>query len=300
MTASAPDASRLAPRVTLGLAANWQQFALLVAINAFVGAMVGLERSILPLLARDEFGIASRTAAVSFIGSFGLAKAVANLYAGKLSERFGRRKLLIAGWIAGIPVPFMIIFAPSWGWVIAANVFLGANQGLTWSMTVNMKIDLVGPSRRGLALGLNEAAGYLSVAAAAFLAGVVAESYGLRPEPFYFGIVFAAVGLALSALFARDTAAFVRMEAGRAATGMSLRSAFAAASWRRRNLLSFTQAGFVNNLNDGLAWGILPLFFAAQGLSIDRIGILAASYPLVWGGLQLVTGWLSVSLDALR
>jgi len=278
------------------LRANWQQFALLVAINAFVGGMVGLERSILPLLAEEEFGIASTTAAVSFIASFGLAKAVANLYAGSLSERFGRRRVLIAGWLFAVPVPLMLIWAPSWGWIIAANLFLGVNQGFAWSMTVNMKIDLVGPSRRGLALGLNEAAGYLSVAAAAYLAGVIAQSQGLRPEPFYLGIAFAAAGLALSVCFARDTGGHVRMEAGTHTSSASLRHAFAEATWRRLPLVSMTQAGFVNNLNDGLAWGIFPLFFAANGLSVERVGLLAAAYPLAWGGLQLVTGWVSDSV----
>lgn len=282
--------------VTLGLRANWPQFTLLVAINAFVGGMVGLERSILPLLAKEEFGIASTTAAVSFIASFGLAKAVANLYAGSLSERFGRRRVLIAGWLFAIPVPLMLIWAPAWGWIVAANVFLGLNQGFAWSMTVNMKMDLVGPSRRGLALGLNEAAGYISVAAAAYLAGVIAQSRGLRPEPFYLGIAFVAIGLALSVLFARDTAGHVRTEAGARTSSQSLRHAFAQATWRRPRLVSMTQAGFVNNLNDGLAWGIFPLFFAANGVSVERVGLLSAAYPLAWGGLQLITGWVSDSV----
>jgi len=285
--------------LVLGLRANWRQFALLVAVNAFVGGMVGIERSVVPLLARDEFRIASSTAAAAFIATFGLAKAVANLYGGKLSEHFTRRRILILGWLLGAPVPFLIIFAPAWWVVIVANVLLGLNQGLTWSMTVNMKIDLAGPKRRGLALGINEAAGYLSVAGAAFLAGVIAESRGLRPEPFYLGIVFAALGLALSVLFVRDTAPFVRAEAGHGlhpvpasgAARPSLRHSFAEATWRRPYLVSVSQAGFVNNLNDGLAWGIFPLYFASQGLSLARIGVLAAAYPLAWGGLQLVTGW---------
>ena len=225
-----------------------------------------------------------------------MAKAIANLFAGYLSERFSRRSILISGWLFALPVPFMIIFAPSWGWVIAANALLGLNQGFTWSMTVNMKIDLVGPRRRGLALGLNEAAGYLAVAAAAFAAGVIATSYGLRPEPWYLGIAFVACGLALSVLLIRDTAPFVKIEsaanAGTAA-GASLSRSFARGTWRDRHLVGISQAGFVNNLNDGLAWGILPLFFASHGLSLNRIAILAAMYPLVWGGLQLVTGWAS-------
>lgn len=290
-----PDA-RQQGSPTLGLGANWQQFALLVATNAFVGGMVGLERSILPVLARDEFGVASKTVAVSFIATFGLAKAIANLFAGRLSERFSRRSILIAGWLFGLPVPFVIIFAPAWSWIIAANALLGLNQGLAWSMTVNMKIDLVGPRRRGLALGLNEAAGYLAVAAAAFLAGVIATSYGLRPEPWYLGIAFVACGLALSVLLIRDTAPFVAIESATTEGGApapSLRRSFASATWQDGHLVGISQAGFVNNLNDGLAWGIFPLFFASHGLSLERVAVLAATYPLIWGGLQLVTGWAS-------
>lgn len=279
----------------MGLGANWRQFALLVAVNAFVGGMVGLERSVVPLLAEAEFGVTSKTAAVSFIAAFGLAKALANLFSGRLSESVTRRQILILGWVVGLPVPLLLIWAPSWGWVIGANALLGLNQGLTWSMTVNMKIDLVGPKRRGLALGLNEAAGYLSVAGAAFAAGVIAEQVGLRPEPFYLGIGFAAAGLALSVLFVRDTTPYVAFEAAsrpeQSARPPSLRSSFADASWRRPQLFGVSQAGFVNNLNDGLAWGIFPLFFASHGLALDRIAILAALYPLVWGGLQLITGW---------
>lgn len=284
------------PRPVLGLGANWRQFVLLVATNAFVGGMVGLERSILPLLARDEFGIASKTVAVSFIATFGLAKACSNLLAGRLSERFSRRSVLIAGWLFALPVPFVIIFAPSWGWVVAANALLGINQGLAWSMTVNMKIDVAGPRRRGLALGLNESAGYLAVAGAAFLAGVLASSQGLRPEPWYLGIVFASCGLALSVLVVRDTGRFVEVEAAQSfarPAATSLRERFVMGTWRDRNLSGISQAGFVNNLNDGLAWGILPIFFANQGVSLNRVAVLAATYPLVWGGLQLATGWAS-------
>jgi MFS family permease len=280
----------------LGLGANWPQFALLVAINAFVGGMAGLERSILPGLAAAEFGIASTTVAVSFIAAFGLTKALANLFAGRLSSRFSRRSLLISGWLFGLPVPFLIIAAPAWSWVVAANVLLGLNQGLCWSMTVNMKIDLVGPRRRGLALGLNEAAGYLAVAVAALLAGVIAERAGYRPEPFYLGIGFAAAGLALSVLFVRDTAPFVALEAvnhGSTPAAPSLWRSFAETTWRQPRLFGVTQAGFVNNLNDGLAWGILPLFFAGRGLPLERVALLAAAYPFVWGGLQLGTGWVS-------
>ncbi|MEX1253281.1 MAG: MFS transporter [Dehalococcoidia bacterium] len=283
-------------RVALGLSANWRQFALLVAVNAFVGGMIGLERTIVPLLAREEFGIASKTAAVSFIATFGLAKAIANLFAGRLSERYRRKSVLVAGWLFALPVPFLLIWAPSWGWVIGANVLLGLNQGLAWSMTVNMKVDLVGPKRRGLALGLNEAAGYLAVAVAAFLTGVMAERWGLRPEPFYLGIGFAACGLALSLLLVRDTASFVELETAQhpdLAPRMSLRRSFAETTWRRPALFGVSQAGFVNNLNDALAWGIFPIFFVSRGLGLRQVAILAAAYPLVWGALQVPAGWSS-------
>ncbi|MCH7718984.1 MAG: MFS transporter, partial [Chloroflexi bacterium] len=290
-------------RIALGLRANWRQFALLVAVNAFVGGMVGLERSILPVLAEAEFGIASKTAAVSFVAAFGLAKAITNLFAGRLSERFSRRSVLIAGWLFGLPVPFVLIWAPSWSWVIAANALLGINQGLTWSMTVNMKLDLAGPRRRGLALGINEAAGYIAVAAAAFLTGVIAQRYGLRPEPFYLGIAFVALGLALSTFLVRDTAPFVALESGgrsQAAAAPSLWHSFAETTWRRPHLFGVAQAGFVKNLNDGMAWGIFPLFFASRGLELDQIATLAAVYPLVWGLLQLLTGWASDLLGRKR
>lgn len=289
-------ANRSVEAIKLGLSANWQQFALLLAVNAFVGGMVGLERSILPVLAEEEFGIASKTVAVSFIATFGLTKALSNLFAGRLSERFSRRSILIAGWLFGLPVPLLIVVAPAWGWIVAANTLLGINQGLAWSMTVNMKIDLVGPQRRGLALGFNEAVGYLAVGAAAFFAGVIAQRFGLRPEPWYLGIAFASIGLALTVLLVRDTAPFVRIESagtGVAAQPPSLSRSFAQGTWRDVHLAGISQAGFVNNLNDGLAWGILPLFFASRGLALDRIAILAAVYPLMWGGLQFATGWLS-------
>jgi MFS family permease len=281
--------------IRLGLKANWQQFALLVLINVFVGGMVGLERSILPLLAESEFKLTSHAAALSFIGSFGLAKALTNLFSGHLAGRVSRKRLLVAGWLIGLPVPFMLIWAPAWAWVVAANLLLGVNQGLTWSMTVNMKMDLVGPKQRGLALGLNEAAGYMAVAAAAYLSGVIASHYDLRPEPFYLGIGFASAGLALSLLLVRDTSAFVALEARghEQRQAASLAESFANATWRERKLWGVSQAGFVNNLNDGLIWGIFPLFFASHGLSVGRIAFLAAAYPLVWGALQLVTGWLS-------
>ena len=290
-----PESTMSAPNVRLGLGANWRQFALLVVVNAFVGGMVGLERSILPLLAKSEFEVASTTATVSFIASFGLAKACTNLAAGHLTGRFSRKNLLVAGWLFAIPVPLIVIWAPAWGWVVAANLLLGVNQGLAWSMTVNMKIDLVGPRHRGLALGFNEAAGYVAVAVAAYLSGVIAQAYGLRPEPFYLGIVFGTAGLALSVLLVRDTGRFVALEASQhpAVARLPLRRIFAEASWRRPQLWGISQAGFVNNLNDGLIWGIFPLFFASQGLSLERIALLASVYPLMWGSLQLITGWLS-------
>ena len=282
-------------RVILGLKANWEQFALLVAVNAFVGGMVGLERSILPLLAKDEFGITSKVATVSFISTFGLAKALTNLFSGHLAGRFSRKSLLVAGWLFGLPVPLMLIWAPSWGWIVAANLLLGVNQGLAWSMTVNMKMDLVGPAQRGLALGFNEAAGYMSVAGAAYLTGVIAQHYGLRPEPFYLGIAFSAAGLALSSIFVRDTSRHLAVEATYHAVQQPapLRRTFAEVSWRRPQLWGVSQTGFVNNLNDGLIWGIFPLFFASRGLALERIALLAAVYPLMWGSMQLVTGWLS-------
>jgi len=279
----------------LGLRANWHQFALLVAVNAFVGGMVGIERTILPLLAEGEFGVTSSASAVSFIATFGLAKALTNLFGGHLAGRISRKNLLVVGWIFALPVPLILIWAPSWGWIVAGNLLLGVNQGLAWSMTVNLKVDLVGPNQRGLALGFNEAAGYMSVAAAAYFSGLIAGHYGLRPEPFYLGIVFAAAGLALSTLFVRDTGRFVALEASQHAktTGQSLRTTFAEVTWRRAHLWGASQAGFVNNLNDGLIWGIFPLFFASNGLSLERIALLASAYPLMWGSLQLVTGWLS-------
>jgi MFS family permease len=284
--------------VRQGLRANWQQFALLVAINAFVGAMVGLERTILPLMAGEEFGVTSKVAAVSFISTFGVAKAATNLVSGHYAARFSRKTLLVTGWLIGLPVPFALIWAPTWGWIVASNLLLGANQGLAWSMTVNMKIDLVGPKHRGLALGLNESAGYLAVAALAFATGIIADNYGLRPEPFYLGIAIASAGLALSVLFVKDTTQFVTLEAGghsERIESLPLSRIFAEATWRTPRLWGASQAGFVNNLNDGLIWGIFPLFFEGEGLGLGRIAILTAAYPLLWGGLQTLTGWLSDS-----
>ncbi|HEU5183237.1 MAG TPA: MFS transporter [Gemmatimonadaceae bacterium] len=283
----------------LGLRANWRQFWLLVLINAFVGAMVGLERTVLPLIAEREFGLASKGAALSFIMTFGLTKALANLAAGRLSERIGRKHVLVAGWLAALPVPFLVMLAPTWSWIVFANVLLGINQGLAWSTTVVMKIDLVGPERRGFAMGLNEFAGYLAVAASAFATGAIATRYGLRPEPFYLGIAFSALGLALSLLFVRDTRGHADAESAMLAVQSPEgerdvgRDLFAQVSWRNPALSSASQAGLVNNLNDGLAWGLFPLYFAAAGLPLRQIGILAAIYPATWGLVQLWTGALS-------
>jgi MFS family permease len=293
-----PSPSVALPTIRLGLLENWQQFSLLVLINAFVGGMVGLERTIVPLLATQEFGLASRTIALSFIVSFGVVKALANLFAGRFSDRIGRKQILVTGWLFGLPVPIIIMLAPSWDWIVLANVLLGINQGLCWSTTVIMKIDLVGPARRGLAMGLNEAAGYLAVAAAALASGYIAGSYGLRPEPFYLGVVFAVAGLVLSVVFVRDSHAHARHE-GRLQGGagadavLSFRQIFELTSWKDRRLFAVSQAGLVNNLNDGMAWGLFPLFFTAAGLPIDQIAILSALYPAVWGLGQLGTGALS-------
>ena len=289
-----------AAAVRLGLRENLGQFALLVLINAFVGAMVGLERTVVPLLGEQEFGLASKTAIMSFIVSFGVTKALLNLVAARLSERVGRKPILVVGWLLGLPVPFMIMWAPSWGWIDAANVLLGANQAFAWSMTVIMKVDLVGPARRGLALGLNEFAGYLSVALSAWATGYIASVYSLRPEPFYYGGVVAILGLLLSALFVRETRGHVAMEvaqtvqAGRPAAPVpSFGEAFARTTWRDRSLSAACQAGLVNNLNDGMSWGLYPLFFAQHGLGVAAIGVVKAVYPGVWGALQVVTGPLS-------
>jgi MFS family permease len=280
----------------LGLRENWQQFSLLVLINAFVGGMVGLERTVVPLIGAEEFRIASTTIVVSFIVSFGVVKAVANLVSGHFADVYGRKLMLILGWLVGLPVPFMIGWGPTWGWVIAANALLGINQGFAWSMTVIMKVDLVGPKSRGLAVGLNEFAGYVSVGVTAFLTGYIAQRYGLRPAPFFLGIAYAVLGLVLSLLLVRDTRGHVGVEISHAAPAvetLSFWQIFRRASVGDRNLFAASQAGLVNNLNDGMSWGIFPLFFAAFGLSIERIGILKAIYPAVWGVLQVATGPLS-------
>ena len=295
------------PELELGLSANWRQFWLLVLINAFVGAMVGLERTVLPLLAEQEFGLASRGVALSFLVSFGLVKAATNFFAGRLGDLYGRKPVLVVGWLVGIPVPFMIMWAPSWDWIVAANVLLGINQGLAWSTTVIMKIDLAGPRRRGLAMGLNEFGGYVAVALSALGTGYIAQAYGLRPEPFYLGIAFVAVGLGLSAVFVRETRGHAMLEAEQAAgrggeppphgsrerdhaSVPGTREILALSTWRHPALSSASQAGLVNNLNDGLAWGLFPLFFAAAGLGVADIGWLIFIYPFTWGVLQLWTG----------
>jgi MFS family permease len=282
--------------IRLGLRENLAQFTLLVIVNGFVGAMIGIERSILPVLAAQEFHLAARFAALSFIVVFGVTKALTNYAAGQLSDRVGRKNVLVAGWMMAAPVPFLLMWAPTWNWILVANAFLGVSQGLTWSTTVIMKIDLVGDERRGLAMGLNEFAGYVAVAGAALLTGWIAAHHGLRPDPFYPGIAFVAIGLTLSILLVRETHAHVAVESirGRAsARAISARDVFWRTTLTDRNLSSVSQAGLVNNLNDGMVWGLFPLVFAAASLRLDRIGILAAIYPATWGIGQLATGALS-------
>ena len=284
------------PAVRLGLRENAGQFSLLVLINAFVGGMVGLERTVVPLVGSQEFGLVLRTAIFSFIVSFGVVKAFSNLASGALADTFGRKRVLVAGWILGVPVPFMIMLAPSWGWIVAANVLLGINQGLAWSMTLLMKIDLVGPRGRGLAVGLNEFAGYLAVGLTALATGYLASAYGLRPEPFYLGVGYVVLGLLVSALLVQDTGEHIRLEMVSYAPEpdtLSFREVFAITSLKDRNLFACSQAGLVNNLNDGMSWGVFPIFFSAFGLGVGRIGILKAIYPVVWGLLQVATGPLS-------
>jgi len=283
--------------VALGLRENWQQFALLVLINAFVGGMVGLQGTVIPLIGAQEFKIASTTAVLSFIVSFGVIKAFANLVSGHFADVYGRKRMLVLGWLIGLPVPFMIAWGPSWGWIVVANALLGINQGFAWSMTVIMKVDLVGPRSRGLAVGLNEFAGYLSVGLTALLAGFIAQRYGLRPQPFYLGIGYAVLGLILSTLLVRDTRDHVDLEISRhhasTSEAVAFWEVFRRASFRDRNLFAASQAGLVNNLNFGMSWGIFPLFFAGLGLAVERIGILNSVYPAVWGVLQTLTGPLS-------
>lgn len=287
---------RPAAVVRLGLRENAAQFTLLVVINAFVGAMVGMERSILSPLAEQEFHLVARTAVLSFIVVFGFSKAITNYVAGRLVDRVGRKHVLVAGWLVAVPVPFMLMWGPSWNWILAANVLLGVSQGFTWSTTVIMKIDLVGASRRGLAMGLNEFAGYVAVAGAALMTGWIAARTGLRPDPFYPGILFVALGLGLSLVLVRDTSSHVALETtlrARSSDHVVVRDVFWRTTWTDRNLSTTSQAGLVNNLNDGMAWGLFPLVFAAAGMSLERIGTLAAIYPATWGVAQMATGALS-------
>jgi MFS family permease len=282
--------------VHLGLRENIVQFSLLVLVNAFVGGMVGMERSILPALAEQEFQLAARTAILSFIVVFGVTKAFTNYLAGRFADRVGRKRILVAGWIIAAPVPFLLMWAPSWQWVLAANALLGISQGFTWSTTVIMKIDLVGPERRGFAMGLNEFAGYIAVAAAALGTGWIAARTGLRPEPFYPGIAFVVLGLGISLVVIRETAPHVALETtlqGSTAGVMTPREIFWRTTLNDRNLSSISQAGLVNNLNDGMAWGLFPLFFAASGMTLEKTALLAAIYPATWGVVQLGTGALS-------
>jgi MFS family permease len=278
--------------VRFGLKENWQQFSLLVLVNAFVGGMVGLERSILPQLAAQEFHIASHSAIFSFIVVFGIVKALTNYFAGHFANALGRRRLLIFGWLFAIPIPFLLMWAPTWNWIVAANVLLGINQGLTWSSTVTMKIDLVGDKQRGLAMGINEFAGYLSVGLVALLTAWIANTYGIRPYPFYIGIVFVFLGLLISWIWVKDTRSFVQKAAQESSLPL-LKKPFWDTSLLHRNLGAISQAGLVNNLNDGMIWGLFPLLLASKGFDLGQIGIITAIYPLVWGLTQLGTGRLS-------
>ncbi len=297
--ATPPDGAQ-SGAIRLGLRANLAQFSLLVAVNALVGGTLGQERTVVPLLATRTFHLAAFTSALTFILAFGAVKAATNFFAGTWSDRFGRKPVLVAGWLAAVPVPLLLIWAPSWGWVVAANVLLGINQGLTWSTTVIMKIDLVGPARRGLAMGLNEAAGYGALAITALVTGYLAAAYGLRPAPFLLGAAYIALGLGISAAFVRDTRGHVRHEAashapsaGRPGEHLTTAQIAVLTSFRERALSAACQAGMVNNLNDGLAWGTFPVLFARHGLTVAQIGVLAALYPAVWGTGQLGTGALS-------
>lgn len=293
-TSATSEAGGSARVLRLGMQANLAQFCLLVAVNALVGGMVGQERAILPLIGTRVFHLGSFTPVLTFIVAFGAVKAATNLLAGTLADRMGRKPMLVAGWIAGIPVPLILMWAPTWGWVIFANVLLGVNQGLTWSATVIMKIDIAGPQRRGLAMALNESAGYGAVALTAATTGYIAEHAGLRPEPFFLGLAFAGLGLATSVLFVRETDAHARLEGSEHAwTPLPAKTVFALTSVRDRALSACSQAGFVNNLNDGMAWGLLPIYFATGGLSIGSVGALVALYPAVWSVGQLVAGPLS-------
>lgn len=285
--------------IKLGLKENWQQFTILVIINAFVGGMVGLERSILPQIAETEFGIEAKTAILSFIVVFGITKALANYYTGRLANKFGRKNLLILGWLFGIPVPFILIWAPDWNWIVAANILLGINQGLAWSSTVVMKIDLVGEKQRGFAMGLNEFAGYLSVAIVAFLTGYIAGNFGLRPYPFYLGIALAILGLVGSIFLVKDTRSHVNTETG-TSNADRLRHLFKETTWTNKILGSVTQAGLINNLNDGMVWGILPILLVSKNFTLEQVGIVTAVYPAVWGLGQIFTGKMADIFDKRR
>jgi MFS family permease len=296
--------ARASSPIRLGLGANASQFALLVAVNALVGGMVGQQQTVLPLLAESEFGLTGYTFIFTYVAAFGITKAVANWFAGTFADRYGRKPVLLVGWLFAVPVPIMLILAPSWGWVVAANVLLGINQGLTWSTTVVMKIDLVGPRQRGLAMGLNEAAGYGAVAVTSLLAGYLAGEYGLRPAPFLLGLFYTALALLLSGVFVHETRGHARLEAAQHTLradgshdhlhgGLTDRQIAALTSYREPALSSASQAGLVNNLNFGLSWGLFPLLFATADLPVAQIGLLFALYPGVWGAGQLVTGALS-------
>lgn len=276
----------------LGLKENWKQFTILVIVNAFVGGMVGMERTIIPQFAEMEFGIASKTAILSFIIAFGITKAIANYYTGRLANRFGRKNLLLFGWLLAMPIPFMLIYATSWNWVIFANVLLGLSQGLTWSSTVVMKIDLVGEKDRGLAMGLNEFAGYFAIGVVAFLTGYVANKYGITPYPFFIGIFISMAGFILTALWVKDTRAFVQKESTTDTTAQ-LKNVFVETSFKNKTLSSVTQAGLINNLNDGMIWGLLPIILVSLHFNNENIGIITAIYPTVWGIGQLFTGKMS-------
>ena len=279
-------------KTQLGLKENWQQFSLLVLVNVFVGGMVGLERSILPQLAEQEFQLAAKTAILSFIVVFGITKALTNYFTGTLANRWGRKNLLILGWIFALPVPLLLMYAPNWSWVILANVFLGINQGLAWSSTVVMKIDLVGPKNRGFAMGINEAAGYMAVGAVAFLSASIANAYGVRPYPFYIGIVLAIFGLLSSIFLIKDTRGFVQLE-GEESNAPLLKNIFSETSWKHPNLGAISQGGLVNNLNDGMIWGLFPILLISKGFTASELAQIIAIYPMVWGLSQLFTGKLA-------
>ncbi len=306
-----------ASSIRLGLKANINQFSLLVLVNAFVGAMIGLEQTVVPLLGKEEFGLESNALILSFIANFGIVKAILNLFAGNMSDRWNRKKVLVLGWLFGLPVPLILLYAPTWNWILFANVLLGINQGLAWSMTVNMKIDLVGKERRGLALGLNEFAGYISVALVGFFTGYVAATYGLKPYPFYLGMVFSILGFIVSLILVKDTTRFTELELQQekeeqikkeqhkrqherepiidhsSNTELNFRQTFLVTSWRNRSLLAACQAGLVNNLIFGVTWGLFTLYFVSFGISIGDTAFLKALHPGVWGFLQLGTGPLS-------